>query len=172
MPLNVRDTMITAEIHMNTNGQIAHDIWYNLVGDMDISFDGGYVSGLSFDEFYASADKINTLNLEFALSNALGSGETRLKNMRIVGKYNNGNFKTTQPLSISMYHVDGIGTVEIENNEMYTTLDLTMRGTSPAPSVIQLNVLPNGVRQYSLSEIMINFDSGYLSEFIRTHDKF
>lgn len=172
MPLNVRDTMITAEIHMNTNGQIAHDIWYNLVGDMDISFDGGYISGLSFDEFYASADKINTLNLEFALSNAMGSGETRLKNMRIVGKYNNGNFKTTQPLSISMYHVDGTGTVEIENNEMYTTLDLTMRGTSPAPSVIQLNVLPNGVRQYSLSEIMINFDSGYLSEFIRTHDKF
>ncbi len=172
MPLNIRDTMITAEIHMNTNGQIAHDIWYNLTGEMDMSFDGGYISGLSIDDFYSSADNINTLNLEFALSNALGGGETQLKTMRIVGKYNNGNFTTTQPLSISMRHVDGIGTIEIENQEMYTTLDLTMRGTSPAPSVIQLNILPDGTRQYALSEILINFDSGYLSEFIRTHNKF
>ena len=92
--------------------------------------------------------------------------------MHIVGKYDNGNFITTEPFQISMRHIDGQGTIEIENGEMYTTLDLCMRGTSPTPSIIQVNILPNGLRRYSLSEIMINFDGDYLREFIKTHNKF
>jgi hypothetical protein len=55
---------------------------------------------------------------------------------------------------------------------MYTTLDLTMRGTSASPSAIQLDIMPNGTRRYSLSEIMINFDGDYLREFVKTHKRF
>ena len=172
IPLNIRDTMITAEIHMKTSGQIAHDIWYNMSGEMDLSFDGGDIIGLSLDDFYASGANINQLNVEFALSRALNGGTTKLKNMHIVGKYTNGNFITTEPFTISTRHVNGTGTIEIENGEMYTTLDLTMRGTSPSPTTIKLDIMPNGTRKYSLSEIMINFDPDYMREFIRTHDKF
>ena len=172
MPLNIRDTMITAEMHLTTSGQIAHDIWYNMRGEMDLSFDGGYLVGLGLDDFYASAKDLGRLNLEFALSRALNGGQTRLKNMHVAGVYDNGNFVTTEPFSISMYHATGRGTVEIENGEMYTALDLTMRGTSPAPSVVQLDIMPNGMRKYSLSGIMINFDADYLREFIKTHNKF
>ncbi len=172
MPLNLRDTMITAEIHMKTSGQIAHDIWYNMAGEMDLSFDGGTIVGLGLDDFYADAKNLNKLNMEFALSRALNGGETKLKNMHIVGQYENGNFITTKPMSISMRHVDGIGTIELENGEMYTTLDLTMRGTSPSATTIQLDIMPDGTRRYSLSEILINFDGDYLREFIKTHNKF
>ena len=172
MPINLRGTMVTAEIHMKTFGQIAHDIFYNMTGEMDMSFDGGYIVGLGMDNFYASSKDINQLNIEFALSRALNDGETQLKNMHIVGKYDNGNFITTEPFQISMRHIDGQGTIEIENGEMYTTLDLRMRGTSPTPSIIQVNILPNGLRRYSLSEIMINFDGDYLREFIKSHNKF
>ncbi len=172
MPVNIRNTMITAEIHMNTSGQIAHDIWYNMQGDMDLSFDGGYIVGLGLDDFYASAKDLTKLNMEFVLSRTLNTGESRLKHMHINGRYNNGNFITTEPFSISMHHATGHGTIEIENREMYTTLDLTMRGTSPSPSVVQLDIMPNGTRRYSLSEIMTNFDGDYLREFIKTHNKF
>ena len=172
MPLNIRNTMITAEIHIKTSGQIAHDIWYNMSGEMDLSFDGGDIIGLSLDEFYASSENLGKLNMEFALSRALNGGTTKLKNMHIVGRYTNGNFITTEPFSISMRHTTGRGTIEIENGEMYTTLDLIMRGTSPSPSTIQLDVMPDGKRRYSLSEIMINFDGDYLREFVKTHNKF
>lgn len=172
MPLNLRDTMITAEIHMNTSGQIAHDIWYNMRGEMDLSFDGGTIVGLGLDDFYSAAKDLTKLNMEFALSRALNGGETQLKNMQIIGRYENGNFITTTPLSISTRHVNGRGTIEIENGEMYTALDLTMRGTSPSPSTIQLDIMPDGTRRYALSEIMINFDGDYLREFIKTHNKF
>lgn len=167
MPLNIRDTMITAEIHMNTHGQIAHDIWYNLTGEMDISLDGGYLMGMSIDNFYASADKITTLNAEYALIDMLSVGETKIKSMHIIGKYNNGDFITTQPLRLALSNTDVIGTLEITNQEMYAALSLTMRGISPEPSVINLDVLPNGKRKYSLSEIMISFDPGYLREYIK-----
>ena len=63
IPINLRDTMITAEIHMKTFGQIAHDIFYNMTGEMDMSFDGGYIVGLGMDNFYASAKDINQLNI-------------------------------------------------------------------------------------------------------------
>ena len=116
MPLNIRDTMITAEIHMNTHGQIAHDIWYNLAGEMDISLDGGYLMGMSIDNFYASADKITTLNAEYALDDMLSVGETKIKSMHIIGKYNNGDFITTQPLRLALSNTD-VGILSDEKRE-------------------------------------------------------
>lgn len=172
MPLNIRDTMITAEISLQTNGHIAHDIWYNLAGDMDLSFDGGYIIGLGFDEFYASADQINTFNAEYALADALTSGETAIKKMRIVGKYNNGNFITAQPLSLQMRHVDAYGDFDIENARMTVMLNLTLRGTAPSPAPVRLTISPDGTRNYSLTEIMTNFDTSFMRQFIKTHDKF
>ena len=172
MPLNIRDTMITAEISLQTNGHIAHDIWYNLAGDMDLSFYGGYIIGLGFDEFYASADQINTFNAEYALADALTSGETAIKKMRIVGKYTNGGFITAQPFTLQMRHVDAYGDFDIENAHMTVMLNMTMRGTAPTPAPVRLTISPDGTRNYSLTEIMTNFDSSFMRQFIKTHDKF
>ena len=55
---------------------------------------------------------------------------------------------------------------------MYTALDLTMRGTSPSTTTIQLDIMPDGTRRYSLSEILINFDADYMREFIKNHTQF
>lgn len=172
MPLNIRDTVITAEINMTTHGNIEHDIWYNLTGDMDMSFDGGYLMGVGFDEFYASAPDIKTLNAEYALARALESGETQIKNMRLVGRYADGDFETTSPLELSMRHVDGTGRIEIKDGQMKSDLKLTLRGTSPLPAPISLQIAPNGARSYSLTEIMNNFDASYMRDFVKTHNRF
>ncbi|MBE6461692.1 MAG: hypothetical protein E7006_02505 [Alphaproteobacteria bacterium] len=172
MPLNVRDTMITAEISLNTHGQIAHDIYYNLNGTMDLSFDGGYIIGMSFDKFYASAENISILNAEYALANALGGGETKLKHMHIVGEYNQDNFITTSPIKLSMRHTDAVGGLAITNGMMTAEFDITMRGTAPTPATIQLSVMPDGGRKYSLSEIMQDFDIGFMRAFVKNHTMF
>lgn len=172
MPLNVRDAMITAEINMNTYGNIAHDLEYNLTGDMDLSFDGGYLVGIGVDEFFAAADKITTLNAEYALSFALNGGESAIKKMRVIGTYTNGDFKTTSPILLQLRHTDATGELEITNRLMRAQLQLTLRGTSPVPQPIELIIAPDGTRAYSLSEIMTNFDPTYMRDFVRTHDKF
>ncbi len=172
MPLNIRDTMITAEINMTTSGNIAHDIAYNIAGDMDLTFTGGYLKGVGVDEFYASAGNITTLNSEFALSRALEQGESAIKTMRIIGEYKDGAFKTTAPLELYMRHTDAYGSIEINDNAMQAKLQLTLRGTSPEPAPIDLTISPNGSRAYSLSEIVVNFDPGFMRNFVKTHDKF
>lgn len=172
MPLNIRDTMITGEIALETHGKIAHDIYYNMSGNIDITFTDGYIIGLSFDNFYASADQITSFNAEYALSSALTGGETKLKQMRIIGDYSNGNFITTRPLEISMRHVDGVGGLAIQDGQMTAEFDFTLRGTAPTPATISLSILPNVARKFSLSEIMQNFDSGFMRAFIKTHNKF
>ena len=172
MPLNVRDTNITAEIEMSTWGQIAHDIEYNLTGEMDLSFDGGYIIGLGFDDFYASAENITTLNAKFALANALTGGETHLKKMRVIGIYKNGGFETTAPMKISMPHTDGAGNLHIAGGMMTAELAMVMRGTSPAPTPVELSLGNGGARNYSLSQIMTDFDPGYMRSFVKTHGKF
>lgn len=172
MPLNIRDTMLTGQIILTTNGQIAHDIIYNMTGTSDITFDQGYIIGMSFDNFYASAPDITILNAEYALANALNGGETKLKQMRLIGEYSNGNFITTQPIQLSMRHTDAIGGLAITDGFMTAEFDITMRGTAPRPATIQLSILPNGNRKYSLSEIMQNLDTSYMRAFIQTHDKF
>lgn len=172
MPLNIRDTMITGEVSFTTNGQIAHDIYYNMSGDIDVTFSDGYLIGMSFDDFYASAENITTLNAEYALANALGGGETRIKSMRLIGTYDNGNFITTQPIELSMRHTNAVGGLAITNNDMTAEFDLTLRGTAPTPVTIELSILPDGGRNYSLSEIMQNLDTGFMRAFVKTHDKF
>ncbi len=172
MPVNVRDSVITADISMTTHGHIAHDIFYNLAGDMDLSFDGGYLVGLGFDGFYSAADKINTFNAEYALADALTRGETQIKQMRIVGKYENGDFITSQPLTLQMRHVDAYGEMDISGGQMSIVLQLTLRGTAPVPAPLRLTVAPDGTRNYSLTDIMTNFDSGFMRSFVKTHNQF
>ncbi|MBR3930088.1 MAG: hypothetical protein IKJ62_00710 [Alphaproteobacteria bacterium] len=172
MPLNIRDSFITGQISLTTHGQIAHDIYYNLSGTLDLTFTGGYLIGMSLDDFYSSAENISTLNAEYALSNAFSGGETQLKSLHLVGDYSQDRFITTRPLEISIRHTTGIGGLAITDGMMTAELDLTMRGTAPTPVTIQLGILPDGTRQYSLSEIMQNLDTGFMRAFVKTHDKF
>ncbi len=172
MPLNIRDTMITGQIIMSTSGQIAHDIYYNLNGTLDLNFDDGFIWGLSFDDFYASANNITSWNAEYALSAALSGGETRLKSMRIIGQYSDGNFITTSPIILSMRHTDAIGGIAITDGFMTAEFDLTLRGTAPTPAIIQLGIAPDGGRSYSLSDVMRQLDTSFMRAFIKTHDAF
>ena len=172
MPLNVRDTMITAEINMRTFGNTANDLEYNLHGDMDLTFNGGYLIGIGVDDLFASANQINTFNAEYALSYALDGGESKIKTMRIIGDYNNGDFITTKPIELQLRHTDVTGNLEITDGMMSGQLHLTLRGTSPVPQPIDLQINPNGTRDYSLSDIMTNFDATYMRDFVRTHNKF
>ncbi|MBR5904073.1 MAG: hypothetical protein IKZ49_00895, partial [Alphaproteobacteria bacterium] len=172
LPLNISDTTITAEIHLKTNGKIANDIINNLHGTFDASFDGGILYGLGTNDFYASAQNITTLNAEYALAKALESGETPIKKLRMIGDYEHGNIKTTLPFTLSLKHVDIMGTMEIIDNNMSSDMKLVLRGTAPSPQPIDLKIYPNNHREYSLSEIMLNFDPEYMRSFTKSHDKF
>ena len=172
MPLNISDTSITAEIKLNTYGKIAHDIINNLNGTFDASFNGGKIYGLGLTEFYASAPILTTLNGELALSKALTSGITPIKKMHIVGTYENGDIKTSTPLTLQMPHTNASGIFEIKNNEMTAKLNLVLRGTSASPEPIDLTIYPNDIREFSLSEVMMHFDPEYMREFIKSHNQF
>ena len=60
----------------------------------------------------------------------------------------------------------------IKDGQMTAEFDIIMRGTSPEPATIQLGLLPSGGRQYSLSEIMKNFDVKFMRAFLETQDRF
>ena len=128
--------------------------------------------GLGLIKFYASAPALTILNVEEALSEALTSGITPVKKMHIVGTYENGDIKTSKPLTLSMPHTDATGIFEIINNEMTANLKLILRGTSASPEPIDLIIYPDNTRDFYLSEIMMHFDPEYMREFTKTHDKF
>ena len=172
MPLNIADTYVTGDISMETSGHIAHDLEYNINAEFDITFTGGYIYGFGTDEFYALADEINILNAEYALVDALTDGKTRLKSLHIIGRYADGNFETTEPLSLSMPHVDATGTLKITDGTMFGQFFIVMRGTAPEPAPIDLTLQQNGERTYSLSEIMQNFDPAYMRQFVQNHNRF
>lgn len=172
MPLNIFDTVITADIKLNTSGKIAHDIIDNLNGTFDASFDGGKLYGFGFDDFYASAQQLTLLNSEHFLSKALKEGITTIKKMHIVGTYESGDIKTLRPLVLTMKHVDASGILEIKNNEMNADLDLVLRGTSPDAESINIIIASDDTRNFSLSEIMMHFDFEYMKAFVKSHNKF
>ncbi len=172
MPLNISDTSITAEIKLNTYGKIAHDIIDNMNGTFDASFDGGELYGLGLSQFYASAPNLTKLSGEEALYKALNAGITPIKKMHIIGTYETGDIKTTEPFTLSMPHTDATGIFEIQDNQMLTQLKLVLRGTSAGPEPIDVVIYPDGLRKFSLSEIMLHFDPEYMREFVRTHNQF
>ena len=172
MPINIGDAYVTGDITMKTSGHIAHDLEYNIAAEFDITFTGGYIYGFGTDEFFASAEEINILNAEYALSDALNGGKTRLKSLHIIGRYANGDFETTEPLSLSLPHVDATGSLKITDGTMFGQFFIVMRGTAPEPAPIDLTLEPNGERTYSLSEIMQNFDPAYMRQFVKNHNRF
>ena len=172
MPLNISDSSITAEIKLKTHGKIAHDIISNINGTFDISFDGGKLYGLGLAEFYASAPTLTILSGERALYRALMGGVTPVKKMHIVGTYENGDIKTTEPFTLYMPHTDATGILQIENNEMTAKLKLVLRGASTDPEPINLAIYPHDTRDVSLSEIMLHFDPEYMREFVKIHNQF
>ena len=171
-PLNVMNTSITAEINLKTHGHIAHDIQYNMAGDLDLTFDGGYITGIGIDEFYMDAENLTRLNVEDRIITALESGTTRLKSMRVIGEYKNGNFITTKPIELSIPHATAVGTLDITDNTMNAKFDINMRAVAPDSVTLSLTVAPNGRRGYSISELMRYFDPAFMRSFIKTHDKF
>ena len=172
MPLNLSNTTVTAEIKLNTSGKIAHDFIDNLHGTFDASFDGGKLYGFGFDKFYASYNFLTLLNSEYFLNSALSEGVTSIKKMHIVGTYESGNIKTLYPLTLNMNHVDATGDMEIQNGEMTTDLHMSLRGIAPTPEPVDITIYPNNNRDFSLSQIMMNFDFEYMKSFIQSHDKF
>ena len=172
MPLNISDFSLTAEINLKTSGKIAHDIYDNLHGDFDLTFNGGYLHGLGFSKFYASAQNIKISNAELVLADALEGGITPIKTMRVIGTYEKDKIKTTSPIVLSMKHIDAIGEMEIVNNKMLVNSRFVLRGTSAEPAPIELIIYPDGTRKYSLYEIMLHFDPEYMRSFTKSHDKF
>lgn len=170
-PLNIYNSTVTAEITLHTSGQTANDLIYNLAGDVDMTFYGGTITGLGFDKFYASADKINTLNAEYALASALESGTTHIRKLKLVGIYNNGNFETTTPFILSMHNTDAVGALFINNKVMTGTFEFIMRGISPKPISLEMNIDEYGKRRYSLNEILNKMDISYMRAFIRNNNK-
>ena len=102
----------------------------------------------------------------------MDGGESKIKTMRIIGDYNNGDFITTKPIELQLRHTDVTGNLEITDGMMSGQIHLILRGTSPDPQPIDLQINPNGTRDYSLSDIMTNFDATYMRDFVRTHNKF
>ncbi|MCQ2562183.1 MAG: hypothetical protein MJ158_01010 [Alphaproteobacteria bacterium] len=171
-PLNISDSVITSEIHLQTNGKIAYDFWNNFYGTFDASFDGGTLQGLGIANFYANYQNIHTLNAEEYLSQAFSGGISPIKKLQITGDYNSGNIKTTTPFTLLLKHTDIVGTMEFYDKKMQTNLNILLRGTSTNPTPINLQINKNGSRDYSLSEIMTTFDAEYMKDFIRSHDRF
>ncbi len=171
-PINIYNTTITGDIRLTTFGKIANDIIYNLSGNVDLTFNGGDFIGFDIDKFYASAANLPMLDAEYAISNALSGGFSVLKKMHIIGKYKNKNFATTVPATIGLKHTDITSMFNITNDQFNGNFDITLRGTSPDPTPIQLTIYPDDSRKFSLSEIMMNFDPGFMHTFIQTHEQF
>ena len=97
---------------------------------------------------------------------------TELFTKDIIGKYDHGNFETTDPLTLSVPHADATGALQITDGKMSAQFYLVLRGTAPEPAPIDLEIAPNGERTYSLSEIMQNFDPAYMRQFVKNHNRF
>ncbi|MDR1207573.1 MAG: AsmA family protein [Rickettsiales bacterium] len=171
-PLNVADTVLTAQAELATHGITAYDFWANMSGSLDLAFDGGTLVGFDIDRFYANAKNITKMNAEYAISDALSGGTTKLKSLHLAGRYENGGFQTTVPLSASARHSEITGKLQVRNGKMAAQLQVLLRATSPKPLPISLDISRDGERDYSLSEIMLTLDPDYMREFVKTHDKF
>jgi hypothetical protein len=170
-PINISDSILTGTAKLSTSGYIAYDIWHNLAGQIDMTFNGGNIIGLGLDNFYAHAQSVTKTNAEMALRDALDNGTSRIKNLHIIGDYNGGEFQSTEPFTLSLRHTNATGTIQTINKNMTINIDMLLRGTSPSPQSVQLEIMPNGKRNYSLSQIMINFDPDDFREFRTTHTR-
>ncbi len=171
-PLNISDTVITAQANLSTFGQTSHDIRYNLSGDVDMTLDGGTLIGLGIDNFYKGALDITRTNAKDAIQNMFNGGTTEIKSMHIVGKYNSGILTTSRLFTLGAKHANISGNLQINNGKIAAIMNILLRGTSAEPKTLQLGIGFNGERNYSIDDAIIAIDPDYTVAFINSHDKF
>lgn len=172
MPLNISNSMLTARAELITHGITVYDFWNNVRGDLDLTFEGGILHGIGTDWFYANARDITRLNMGDAVSIMLDGGDSGLKALHIIGRYENNDFETTEPFDLRMKHTEITGNLKLSNGQMVTHMDIILRGTSPYPETVYLDIFPDGTRDYSIFEISSKIDPDFLFNFITTHDRF
>ena len=165
-PLNISDSVITGRAILSTSGKIAYDFWNNIKGTLDISFDGGILNGIGTDWFYSRAADLTRLNAEDAIARALSGGDTKIKSFRISGVYESGKFQTSKNFLLSARNAEMSGDLLLQDGKLSVRIGILLRGASADPRPIFLNVLPDGARDYSMSEIMTALDPDYLANFV------
>ena len=168
-PLDVSDSVITGRAALSSQGKIAFDFWNNIKGTLDISFDGGILNGIGTDWFYARASNLTRLNVEDTISYALSGGDTKIKSLRVSGIYENGKFQTNKKFLLTARNTEMSGNLQLQEGKLSAQIGILLRGSSPDPRPISLNIMPNGERNYSLSEIMMVLDPDYMADFIRVN---
>ncbi|MCL1785772.1 MAG: hypothetical protein FWG39_01300 [Alphaproteobacteria bacterium] len=170
--LNISDTAMTARAVLETSGFTAADFRRNIAGDVDITFEGGTLTGFGFDNFYDNAGRITRTNAEFALSDAIAGGRSALRSLHLSGRYENEVFRTTAPLFAATRHTEYTGDLTVRRGIASGNLQILLRGTSPAPAPLSVSISHGGARNYSLGEIMQTFDADFMREFTKLYPKF
>jgi hypothetical protein len=170
--LNVADTQISGRATLSTNGMTANDFWRNIRGDAELMFDGGILIGFDTDKLYDSVADISRMNGEFMIAGALSGGMSRLISLRLVGNYEGGTFRTTEPLTARTRHTEFTGHLQSRGGRVRAQLRILMRGTSPVPEPVSIEISGGGGRDFSLSEIMRTFDPDFMREFTRINNRF
>jgi len=170
-PLNISDSVITGQAILSTSGMIAFDFWNNIKGTLDISFDGGTLNGIGTDWFYSRAPDLTRLNAEDTIAMALTGGNTRMKSLRISGTYESGKFQTNKRFLLTAHNTEMSGTLLLQDGKLTAQIGILLRGASPDLRPISVVVLPNGERNYSMSEIMLVLDPDYMANFVRVNER-
>lgn len=168
---NIIDTYISGDINLKTFGLISYDIRNNLSGNANLILNKGFITNLNIDNFYRNIDNITKSNIEMVLSNLFDNGNTFIKNLKIIGNYDKGIFKTISPFELSIRHGSIFGDISI-NKILSGNIDILLRGISPDSTPITLNINNLGKYSFSTEELIKNLDLDFLQEFIKTHKQF
>jgi hypothetical protein len=151
-PLNISDSVATGRAQLMTNGKIAYDFWRNLVGDIELTFDGGNVIGIGTDALYAALPSLTIATTEDAIARAISGGITAIKSLRITGKYDNGKFQTTSPFALVARQTEITGNLQLDEMGMSAQTMILLRGLSSNPAPIPMTILPPNERSYTITE--------------------
>jgi len=170
--LNIADTVVSGRANFITSGFTANDFWRNISGDVDATFTGGFLIGFGTDRLFDEVATITRMDGSMRLGDALAGGTSRLQTLHIVGRYNDGVFQTTEPLTARTRHTEYTGHIQTRGGRIRAQLQILLRGTSPVPEPVRIEVRGGGGRDFNVAEIMRNFDPDFMREFTRIHDRF
>ncbi len=164
-PLNVRESELTMDAKLYTFGMTAYDINRNMNGTISFDFSDGIIMGLGYDQFYQKTSSFSRANLENALTTALTTGASRFQSLSIRGTLIDGKFQTDRPFVLKSKFVTITGNMQYDSESLTLQSSMLMLGTSANPKPISVDIIKNGMRQFSIMEIQQNIDPDYTNYY-------
>lgn len=158
--MDIKDSIMSADVFVATYGLTANDVWNNMEGSADLVFDGGILRGANTG--IIRSNDLTRGNLADFLSAAFApAAQMKIENLHLPIKISGREISSSAPFNLTAVSGQIAGLLKIGAGGYSAKISVDFRGANPNPRAIEMQI-DNGYANFDLDNAQRAIDPDYI----------